>query len=56
MTDSLYQLYMNREIVKDEALRVASDPNEFLRLIGEKPLEEQAIMSVEKSGPALSRR
>ena len=56
MTDSLYQLYMTREVAKEECLRVASDPNEFLRQIGEKPLEEQAIGSVEKSGSAVARR
>ncbi len=52
MTDALYQLYMNREAPKDECLRVASDPNEFLRMIGEKPLEEQAIMDVPGQGKA----
>jgi twitching motility protein PilT len=56
MTDALYQLYMSREVAKDECLRVASDPNEFLRQIGEKPLEEQGIGSMEKSGPAVARR
>jgi twitching motility protein PilT len=35
LNDSLYQLYMGREVVLDECLRVSSDPNEFLRMIGE---------------------
>ena len=56
MTDSLYQLYMNREVSREECLRVASDMNEFLRAIGEKPIEEQGLGSMEKSGPAVVRR
>ena len=56
MTDALYQMYMNREVTKDECLRAASDANEFLRQIGEKPLEEQAIGTMEKAGPAAARR
>ena len=43
MNDALYQLYMSREIVKEEALRVSPNPSEFLRSIGETPMEEQAI-------------
>ncbi|MSR03237.1 MAG: type IV pilus twitching motility protein PilT [Gemmatimonadetes bacterium] len=50
MTDALYQLYMNREVPKDECLRVASNPNEFLRMIGEKPMEEQAIVAIPGQG------
>ena len=56
MVDSLYQLYMNREVTKEECLRVAGDANEFLRAIGEKPMEEQAIASMDKAGPAMLRR
>jgi twitching motility protein PilT len=56
MTDSLYQLYMNREVSREECLRVASDMNEFLRAIGEKPIEEQGLGSMEKTGPAVVRR
>ncbi|HET8634092.1 MAG TPA: type IV pilus twitching motility protein PilT [Gemmatimonadales bacterium] len=40
MNDALYQLYMSREVTQDECLRVSPEPNEFLRAIGEKPLEE----------------
>jgi twitching motility protein PilT len=35
LTDSLYQLYMSRQVSLDECLRVAPDQNEFLRAIGE---------------------
>src|SRR5574341_1673993 len=37
---ALYQLYMQRDVIKEECLRVSSDPNEFLRMIGETPAEE----------------
>ena len=50
MTDALYQLYLNREVPTDECLRVASNPNEFLRMIGEKPMEEQAIVDIPGQG------
>ncbi|HET9707862.1 MAG TPA: type IV pilus twitching motility protein PilT [Gemmatimonadales bacterium] len=40
LNDSLYQLYMQRDVVKDECLRVSGDPNEFLRMIGEAPVDE----------------
>jgi twitching motility protein PilT len=46
MNDALYQLYMSREIAKDEAIRVSSNPSEFLRSIGETPMEEQAIAAM----------
>ena len=43
LNDSLYQLYMNREVVVEECLRVSSDPNDFLRMIGEPvPGEEES--------------
>jgi len=35
LNDSLYQLYMNHEVVLDECLRVTGEPTEFLRMIGE---------------------
>jgi twitching motility protein PilT len=41
MNDALYQLYMSREVAKDECLRVSSNPNEFLRMIGDPPMEEE---------------
>jgi hypothetical protein len=38
-------LYVSREVTKDECLRVTSTPNEFLRMIGEAPLDEREPMS-----------
>jgi twitching motility protein PilT len=46
MNDALYTLYMSREIVKEEALRVSPNPSEFLRAIGETPMEEQSIAAM----------
>jgi twitching motility protein PilT len=40
LNDALYQLYMQRDVTKEECLRVSSDANEFLRMIGETPVEE----------------
>jgi len=45
LNDALYQLYVGREVTKDECLRVTSTPNEFLRMIGEPPLDDKDIMS-----------
>jgi twitching motility protein PilT len=56
MTDGLYQLYVQRLVSKDECLRVAPDKNEFLRMIGEKPLEEQAIQTMDRAAAAGARR
>ena len=35
MNDALHQLYMQREVALEECLRASSDPNEFLRMVGE---------------------
>jgi len=43
MNDALYQLYMGREVTKDECLRVTSKPNDFLRSIGEAPPDDREI-------------
>ena len=43
LNDALYQLYMSREVTKDECLRVTSKPNDFLRSIGEAPAEDKEI-------------
>jgi len=40
LNDALYQLYMGREVTKDECLRVTSKPNDFLRSIGETPPDD----------------
>ena len=41
LNDSLYVHYVNREVTKEECLRVSPSPNEFLRMIGEPPLDER---------------
>ena len=41
LNDALYQLYMSREVTKDECLRVTSKPNDFLRSIGEAPADDK---------------
>src|SRR6266508_1747547 len=40
LNDALYQLYVGREVTKDECLRVTSKPNDFLRSIGETPPDD----------------
>jgi twitching motility protein PilT len=42
LNDALYNLYMSREVVLDECLRVSGDQNEFLRMIGEAPGDDGA--------------
>ena len=42
LNDALYQLYVAREVEMDECLRVTSDPNELMRMIGEPPLTSDA--------------
>jgi twitching motility protein PilT len=41
LNDALYQLYVGREVTKDECLRITSQPNEFLRMLGEPPIDEK---------------
>ncbi len=50
MNDGLYQLYMSREVVKEECLRVSPNPAEFLRAIGEVPMEDQAMGEAKLAG------
>jgi twitching motility protein PilT len=45
LNDALYQLYLGREVTKDECLRVSSNPNEFLRAIGEPLLDDKEPMT-----------
>ncbi|HKE92332.1 MAG TPA: type IV pilus twitching motility protein PilT [Gemmatimonadales bacterium] len=52
LNDALYQLYMQRDVVKDECLRVSGDPNEFLRMIGEAPVDEGTGMASGAAGGA----
>src|SRR6266566_1705205 len=47
LNDSLYQLYMTRQVAKEECLRAAPNANDFLRMIGEPLLDES-----EPLGPA----
>jgi twitching motility protein PilT len=56
MNDSLYVHYLNREVTLEECLRVSPDPNEFLRMTGEKPMEEQDIASAPAGGKLASAR
>ncbi len=44
MNDALYQLYMSREVSREDCIRVSPSPAEFKRAIGEVPEEEQAIV------------
>jgi twitching motility protein PilT len=48
LNDALYQLYLAREVAEEECVRVSSDPNEFLRMIGKAPLTDDAVMGVGK--------
>jgi twitching motility protein PilT len=50
LNDSLYALYMSREVALDECLRCSSDQNEFLRMIGQPPLDEAG--NSDKAAPA----
>ncbi len=56
LNDALYQLYVQRLVAKEECLRVSADRNEFLRMIGEKPMDEQAIETMNSSPAARARR
>jgi twitching motility protein PilT len=49
MNDALYALYQAKDVAEDECLRVSSDPNEFLRMIGKTPQDEGAAAGL-KSG------
>jgi len=42
LNDSLYQLYVSRQVSADECVRASSDPNEFLRMIGKSPFDDNA--------------
>jgi twitching motility protein PilT len=41
LNDALYALYMNKEITAEDALKVTSSPDEFLRMIGKDPASEE---------------
>lgn len=40
LNDALYQLYTAKDVSEEECLRVSSDPNEFLRMIGKSPVDD----------------
>lgn len=40
MNDALYQLYVTRQVSADECVRASGDPNEFLRMIGKGPIDD----------------
>jgi hypothetical protein len=41
-------------VVLEECLRVSSDPNEFLRMVGEPPMGEEALGSVARNDAKMS--
>jgi len=43
LNDALYQLYVSREVTEDEVLRVSSDPNELMRMLGREPLVDDGV-------------
>jgi twitching motility protein PilT len=56
MNDALYQLYVAREVTQDECLRATSDQNEFMRMIGEVPMEEQEMGEIDAKKKTAMRR
>jgi twitching motility protein PilT len=57
LNDALYQHYVNREVTKEECLRVTGTPNEFLRMIGEPPVDERESVTPGAAGqPKLAAR
>jgi twitching motility protein PilT len=52
MNDSLYVLYMNREVTLEECLRSTSEPADFMRMVGEPvPGEEDNKPTMPKDRP-----
>jgi len=51
MNDSLYQLYMAREVALEECLRSTAEPNEFLRMVGEPVPGEEDRPTMPKDRP-----
>jgi twitching motility protein PilT len=56
LNDALYGLYMSREVSAEECLRVSGDPNEFLRMIGQPPLDDEGKPAGAKPAAAGGRR
>jgi twitching motility protein PilT len=51
LNDALYNLVMAREVNVDECLRVSSDPNELLRMLGQTPEETTEIKPLPAGAP-----
>ena len=51
LNDALYQLYVAREVSEEECLRTSGDPNEFLRMIGRAPFEDEGDSKNGKGTP-----
>ena len=50
MNDALYALYQSKDVSEEECLRVSSDPNEFLRMIGKTAIDEGLSSGDRKPG------
>jgi len=51
LNDSLYQLYMNREVLLEDCLRSTPEPNDFLRMVGEPVPGEEDKPAAPKDRP-----
>jgi twitching motility protein PilT len=58
LNDALYQLYLNKQVSADEAVRVTSHPNEFLQMIGRQAQEDAPTGPTAKGAmpPSMQRR
>jgi twitching motility protein PilT len=56
MNDALYQLYTNRDIAIEEALRVSTDPVELARMCGVTIDSEAEMITVDKAGKPIAKR
>jgi twitching motility protein PilT len=51
LNDSLYQLYMNRDVTLEDCLRSTPEPNDFLRMVGEPVPGEEDKPAAPKDRP-----
>jgi len=56
LNDALYQLYLNKQITADEAVRVTSHPNEFLQMIGRPQLDDAPTGPKQSMPPSMAKR
>ena len=56
LNDALYQLYVAREVAEEECLRTSGDPNEFMRMIGRTPHDEEGSDSKNRGLTGAGRR